>query len=45
MTLFLRAAPENRIFQQVLDQYYGGQPDPATDDLLNAQLCRDHHQR
>ena len=34
MTLFLRAAPENELFGQVLGQYFGGQPDPATDELL-----------
>jgi uncharacterized protein (DUF1810 family) len=35
MTLFARAAPEQPLFQQVLDQYFGGQADPATDRLLN----------
>ncbi len=34
MTLFLRAAPDELLFQQVLDQYYGGQPDPATDQRI-----------
>jgi len=34
MTLFLRAAPDEPLFQQVLDQYFGGQPDPATDQRL-----------
>ncbi|MGE3268606.1 MAG: DUF1810 domain-containing protein [Chloroflexota bacterium] len=34
MTLFMRAAPEEPIFQQVLDQYFGGQADPATDQRL-----------
>jgi uncharacterized protein (DUF1810 family) len=34
MTLFLRAAPENELFGQVLGQYFGGQPDAATDELL-----------
>lgn len=31
MTLFLRAAPNEAVFQAVLDRYFGGQPDPATD--------------
>jgi len=30
MTLFARAAPEIEVFQQVLDRYYDGQPDPQT---------------
>jgi uncharacterized protein (DUF1810 family) len=34
MTLFHRAAPDEPIFIQVLDRFYGGLPDPATDDLL-----------
>ena len=34
MTLFGRAAPDSRVFQDVLDQYYGGAPDPATDREL-----------
>jgi uncharacterized protein (DUF1810 family) len=34
MTLFLRADPEEVVFQRVLDAYFGGQPDPATDRLL-----------
>jgi uncharacterized protein (DUF1810 family) len=34
MTLFLRAAPDEPLFQQVLDQYFGGQPDAATDQRL-----------
>jgi uncharacterized protein (DUF1810 family) len=33
-TLFLRAAPDEPVFQQVLDRYFGGAPDPATDRLL-----------
>jgi uncharacterized protein (DUF1810 family) len=31
MTLFLRAAPDEPLFGQVLDKYFGGLPDPATD--------------
>jgi uncharacterized protein (DUF1810 family) len=34
MTLFLRAAPGEAVFSQVLDKYFGGQADPATDELL-----------
>ena len=34
MTLFLRADPSQAVFQQVLDRYFGGQPDPATDQRL-----------
>jgi uncharacterized protein (DUF1810 family) len=36
MTLFARAAPEEEIFQQVLDRYYGGLPDEATIRLLGS---------
>jgi uncharacterized protein (DUF1810 family) len=35
MTLFLRAAPGEAVFSQVLDKYFGGQLDPATDELLS----------
>ncbi|MFL6064560.1 MAG: DUF1810 domain-containing protein [Friedmanniella sp.] len=35
MTLFSRAAPEERVFAAVLDRYFGGQPDPATERLLS----------
>jgi len=34
MTLFLRAAPEEPVFGAVLDRYFQGQPDPATDARL-----------
>jgi uncharacterized protein (DUF1810 family) len=34
MTLFHRAAPDEPVFAQVLDRFYGGLADPATDDLL-----------
>lgn len=34
MTLFLRANPEEPVFRQVLDHYFEGRPDPATDRLL-----------
>ncbi len=34
MTLFLRAAPDEPLFQQVLDRYCRGIPDAATDAIL-----------
>lgn len=34
MTLFLRAAPDEPLFRQVLDQYFGGRSDPMTDERL-----------
>lgn len=34
MTLFHRAAPEDPVFQRVLDRYFDGKPDPRTDELL-----------
>jgi uncharacterized protein (DUF1810 family) len=34
MTLFARAAPDEPLFAQVLDRYFGGAPDDATDRLL-----------
>jgi uncharacterized protein (DUF1810 family) len=34
MTLFHRAAPDEPVFTQVLDRFYGGVADSATDDLL-----------
>ena len=34
MTLFHRAAPDDPVFRQVLDRYYGGITDPRTDTLL-----------
>ena len=34
MTLFLRAAPDEAVFQQVLDKYFGGAADEATDSRL-----------
>jgi uncharacterized protein (DUF1810 family) len=35
MTLFSRAAPEEPVFTAVLDRYFGGEPDPATERLLS----------
>jgi len=34
MTLFARAAPEAELFGRVLEQWYAGEPDPATVRLL-----------
>jgi uncharacterized protein (DUF1810 family) len=34
MTLFHRAAPEDPLFRQVLERYFAGATDPATDALL-----------
>ncbi len=34
MTLFMRAAPDEPLFRQVLEHYFEGQPDPATDQRL-----------
>ena len=34
MTLFHRADPDAAIFRRVLDAFYGGTPDPRTDELL-----------
>ena len=37
MTLFLRAAPDDPMFQAVLDKFFDGMPDPATDRLLGGR--------
>ena len=34
MTLFLRADPGEPVFARVLDQYFDGSPEPATDDRV-----------
>jgi uncharacterized protein (DUF1810 family) len=34
MTLFLRAAPAEPLFGLVLDRYFDGRPDPATDERV-----------
>jgi len=34
MTLFLRAAPDEPAFRAVLDRFYDGRPDAATDAIL-----------
>ena len=36
MTLFMRAAPNEAVFATVIDRYFGGIADPATDDRLRA---------
>lgn len=36
MTLFHRADPQEPVFRQVLDRFYDGRADPATDDLLGS---------
>ena len=36
MTLFVRADPANPVFGEVLETYFGGEPDEATDRLLAA---------
>ena len=36
MTLFARAAPENALFRSVLDRYFDGLADAATDDRLRS---------
>src|SRR6478735_8512654 len=35
-TLFLRAAPGEPVFKQILDGYFGGVPDAATDRILDS---------
>jgi len=34
MTLFRHAVPDEPVFGQVLDQYFGGEPDPATEQRI-----------
>jgi uncharacterized protein (DUF1810 family) len=34
MTLFLRAAPDEPVFHDVLDRHFAGAPDPMTDGML-----------
>jgi uncharacterized protein (DUF1810 family) len=34
ITLFMYAAPGEPVFRQVLDQYFGGVPDPATEQRI-----------
>ena len=35
VTLFARADPGEPVFGQVLDRFYAGRPDPATEELLS----------
>jgi len=35
-TLFLRAEPTEPVFQQVLDRFFAGRPDAATDQRLGS---------
>ena len=37
MTLFQEAAPEERLFGEVIDRFYGGVPDPLSEKLLAAE--------
>ena len=34
VTLFMHAAPGQPVFGQVLDQYFGGEPDPGTENRI-----------
>jgi uncharacterized protein (DUF1810 family) len=34
ITLFMHAAPREPVFGQVLDQYFGGEPDSATGNRI-----------
>jgi uncharacterized protein (DUF1810 family) len=34
MSLFLRASPDRRVFQEALDRYFGGEADPLTLERL-----------
>jgi uncharacterized protein (DUF1810 family) len=36
MTLFAMAAPDEPIFREVLERFFRGQPDPATERLLGS---------
>jgi uncharacterized protein (DUF1810 family) len=36
MTLFLRAAPGEAVFREILDRFWAGVPDPRTDELLGS---------
>jgi uncharacterized protein (DUF1810 family) len=37
MTLFLRAAPDEPLFREVIDRFYGGRTDDATDAILDGE--------
>ena len=34
MTLFMRADPDEQLFTEVLEKFFGGEADPATDERL-----------
>jgi uncharacterized protein (DUF1810 family) len=34
VTLFMHAAPDEPVFRRVLEQYFGGAPDPATEQRI-----------
>jgi uncharacterized protein (DUF1810 family) len=34
MTLFAKATPDNRVFNEALSKYFGGEPDQATLERL-----------
>ncbi len=36
MTLFMRARPQEAVFGQLIDRYFAGTPDSATDELLGS---------
>jgi uncharacterized protein (DUF1810 family) len=38
MTLFAQASPEEALFRNCLDKYFGGVPDQATLDLLHKEI-------
>jgi uncharacterized protein (DUF1810 family) len=40
MTLFMRARPDEPSFRLVLDSYFDGVPDPATDEALDRGAAR-----
>lgn len=40
MTLSLQAVPDEAVFGQVLDRFYGGETDPATESRLQSYSYR-----
>jgi uncharacterized protein (DUF1810 family) len=44
MTLFMRAAPAEPLFVRVLERYFDGVPDLATDELLDDPTDRPAHE-
>jgi uncharacterized protein (DUF1810 family) len=45
MTLFRHASPDEPVFRQVLDHYFGGAGDPATERLLSQAARADRPNR